>query len=176
MAALCRLATPLHPTMDNLYLESFFFFVPNRLVWDNWQKFMGEQANPGDSTDYTIPTKSTATGYPTGSLQDYMGLPTDIPVTANSLPQRASNLCWNEWFRDENLQVSVDVPTGDGPDDSINYGVYRRGKRKDYISSSLPFPQKGPGVDLPLGVSAPVQFTGVQNEVLQAKNQTDGRS
>ena len=158
MYALARLATPLHPTMDNARLSSFFFFVPNRLVWDNWQKFMGEQDNPGDSTDYQIPTKGTATGYPVGSLQDCMGLPTDVPVTASALPQRASNLCWNEWFRDENLQNSVAVPKDDGPDDAVNYGVYRRGKRKDYLSSCLPWPQKGPASEIPIGTSAPVTF------------------
>lgn len=162
MYALARLATPLHPTMDNLRLSSFFFFVPNRLVWDNWQKFMGEQNNPGDSTDFTVPTKSTATSWAEGTLMDYMGLPIGVPASANSLPMRASNLCWNEWFRDENLQNAVAVPKGDGPDDAVNFGVYRRGKRKDYLSSSLPWPQKGPGVDLPLGTTAPI-FTTVTN-------------
>ena len=156
MYALARLATPLHPTMDNARLSSFFFFVPNRLVWDNWQKFMGEQDKPGDSTDFLIPTKGTATGYPVGSLQDCMGIPTDVPVRASSLPQRASNLCWNEWFRDENLQDPVAVPTDDGPDDAVNYGVYRRGKRKDYLSSCLPWPQKGPASEIPLGTTAPI--------------------
>ena len=160
MTALARLATPLHPTMDNLYLTSHFFFVPNRLVWDNWQRFMGEQDNPGDSTDYLIPTTGYNASGVVGSVFDWMGLPTADDLTAvinvNALPLRAMNLCYNEWFRDENLQDSVVVETGDGPDNSSNYVPLRRGKRKDYLSSCLPWPQKGPGVDLPLGTQAPV--------------------
>ena len=160
MYALTRLATPLHPTFDNLRLSSFFFFVPNRLVWDNWQKFMGEQDNPGDSTDYTIPRLGTFTASEL-SVADYMGLPTKVSMSTNSdpisaLPFRGLNLCFNEWFRDENLQDSLPVPKDDGNDNATDYLVQRRGKRKDYISSSLPWPQKGPASEIPLGNSAPV--------------------
>ena len=123
MVAFARMATPLYPVMDNLHLDSFFFFVPCRLVWDNWKKFMGEQANPGDSISYSIPQQvCPAGGYAIGSLQDYMGLPTvgqvggGNTVSHNALPLRAYNLIWNEWFRDENLQNSVTVDKGDGPD------------------------------------------------------------
>jgi len=81
MTAFGRLATPLHPFMDNMFLDTFFFFVPNRLLWTNWQKFMGEQANPGDSTDFLIPQiVSPVGGYVNGSVYDYMGLPTQVPV------------------------------------------------------------------------------------------------
>lgn len=152
-----RLATPIVPFMDNLYLETFFFFVPNRLVWDNWQKFNGEQKNPTDLTDFLIPTVS-GTNVQNQTLWDYFGLPTNInkPLKVNALPFRAYNLIFNEWFRDENLQDSLNVPTGDGPDDLNDYNLVRRGKRHDYFTSCLPWPQKGPGVEISLGGSAKV--------------------
>lgn len=152
-----RLATPIVPFMDNLYLETFFFFVPNRLVWDNWQKFNGEQKNPTDSTDFLIPTVS-GTNIHNQTLWDYFGLPTNVDkaLKVNALPFRAYNLIFNEWFRDENLQESLKVPTGDGPDNLSDYNLVRRGKRHDYFTSCLPWPQKGPGVEISLGGSVPV--------------------
>lgn len=153
-----RLATPIYPLMDNMYLDTFFFAVPYRLVWDNWQKFNGEQKNPGDSTDYTIPqTVLSSPTTSTGTIYDYFGLPTDYPgqISVSSLPFRAYNLIWNEWFRDQNLQDSEPVPTTDGPD-AFAYKLLRRGKRHDYFTSCLPWPQKGPGVQIPLGGSAPI--------------------
>jgi len=165
MTAFARLATPLHPFMDNMFLDVFFFFVPNRLVWDNFKKFMGEQDNPGDSTSYLVPQQvSTAvTGYGELSLQDYMGLPTKVPgMTHSALPLRCYNLIWNQWFRDQNLQNSVVVDRGDGPDTVSNYAMLKRGKRHDYFTASLPWPQKGPAVSIPLGTTAPV-VTGAQS-------------
>lgn len=152
-----RLATPIVPFMDNLYLETFFFFVPNRLVWDNWQKFNGEQKNPSDSTDFLIPTVS-GTNVQNQTLWDYFGLPTNVNgvLKVNALPFRAYNLIFNEWFRDENLQESLKVPTGDGPDNFSDYNLVRRGKRHDYFTSCLPWPQKGPGVEISLGGTVPV--------------------
>jgi len=177
MTAFARLSTPLFPIMDNMHLESFFFFVPNRLIWDNWQKFMGQQANPNDSISYIVPQQvSPANGYAIGSLQDYMGLPTVGQVTATKTVShcafwpRAYNLIYNEWFRDENLQNSVVVDKGDGPDTVANYTLLRRGKRKDYFTSALPWPQKGASVSLPLGTTAPIRTTGTPVDLISVQD------
>lgn len=164
MTGFARLATPLHPVMDNMFFNTFFFAVPIRLLWDNWEEFNGAQANPGDSTDYLVPevVAPAAGGWPAGSLSDYFGLPVGVnSLRSSALWHRAYNLIFNEWFRDQNLQDSVAVPTGDGPDSPTDYTLLRRGKRHDYFTSALPWPQKGESVSIPLGTTAPVVPDGV---------------
>jgi hypothetical protein len=178
-----RLSTLLFPLMDTASIETQFFFVPARILWPNWKKFMGEQSNPADSISYLIPTvptvgKVTAFSTPdlTYMLLDYFGVPVaNYPgntVNINSLPLRAYNLIWNEWYRDENLQNSATVPNGDGPDTLSFFFMLRRNKKHDYFTSCLPSPQKGNPVNLPLSGTAPVLGIGTSSQVFSASPPT----
>lgn len=172
MTAFARMATPLYPIMDNLHFESFFFFVPYRLVWDHWVNFMGEQDKTTGSTDFTVPQIVSYTGgWNPLSIYDYLGLPVKGQVLEGNtvshsvLPLRAYNLIWWEWFRDENIFQTLPsgfiLETGDGPDPNMSAGLpsYRimpRGKRHDYFTSVLPWPQKGDAVTIGLTGTAPI--------------------
>lgn len=155
MTGFARMATPIKPVMDNMYMDTFFFFVPNRLVWDDWQKFMGEEEDPGDSVDpiaqvlqtpkITLNPNGGADEFMgAGSLYDYFGLPVNATgsVELNALPIRGYQLIWNEWFRDQNLQNSISTYKGSDPASPYSYTLLRRGKRHDYFTSCLPWPSK----------------------------------
>lgn len=177
-----RLATPIKPIMDNIYMDWFFFFVPNRLVWEHWQNFCFEQEDPDDSTDYVIPTVTAAGNSGNayiGSLWDYFGLPVNTSGNLSgisALPFRSVYLIYNEWFRDENLQKSVKIQKGDtnevlnsarsseqpswvftsGTNIVPGFACPPRGKRHDYFTSALPWTQKGPGVSIGLAGTASI--------------------
>lgn len=190
---LCRLATPIVPFMDNVYLDTFFFYVPNRLVWTNFVKMMGEQEDPDDSIDYLTPQLFSAnTEVEAESVLDYLGYPigdfygvggtTNNKLNALALPARMLCLIWNDWFRDENLQDSIKINKGDSSGyttdtSSLPNGLFNkagsclpRGKRHDYFTSALPFVSKFGTVDIPLGTKAPV--VGVSPLYFQDENGT----
>lgn len=174
-----RLASPLsYPIMDNMFIDTFYFFVPNRLLWEHWQQFMGERDTLAEimtPTDYLVPVLSDDGDDPLhevseGSLSHYLGLPLtannapsyvrDNLMEMNALYHRAYNLIWNEFFRDQNLQEKVTVDTSDGPDQTA-YTLLKRCKKHDYFTSALPWLQKGPAIQLPLGGTAPVVGDGI---------------
>lgn len=161
-----RLQTMLTPIMDNMYLDTYYFFVPNRIVWDHWKQFMGENTDSYwiPQTEYAVPTlKAPSAGWSVGTIADYMGIPVNVPnIAVNALPFRAYAVIMNEWFRDENLTPYLNIYTGDaqkngsnGSDDTNDIALggkpFKAAKFKDYFTSCLPSPQKGPDVALPSG-------------------------
>lgn len=180
-----RLATPLKPIMDTIKLTTFYFYSPNRLLWSNFQKFMGEQESPGDSISYTIPQVVMPAGGPTPAgayeLWNYLGVPAGTQITGSfsisALPSRMYNRVYRDWFKDENLQNAPQLDTGDSADNKDNYPLRRRGKRFDYFTSCLTAPQKGSAVTIPVGAqTAPVNlipYTTTNNANLMKVATTD---
>lgn len=166
---MCRVATLINPIMDNLHLDTFWFFCPLRILWDNWQRFNGERATPEQSIDLEIPVLIGEGGgnYQVSSFDilDYLGLPIGINMPLGTVAGapgisalfcRMYNRVWNDWIRDQNTQGLAYQDSSDGPDEYGNYVILNRGKRHDRFSSALPWPQKGAQVMIPLGDTAPV--------------------
>lgn len=161
-----RLQTLLTPVMDNIYLDTYFFFVPNRLTWSHWKQFNGENTESAwiPQTEYEIPqiTAPADSGWSVGTIADYLGVPTGVPsLSVSALPFRAYALVMNEWFRDENLSDPLVVPVDDATVAGVNTGTfvtdvargglpYKAAKYHDYFTSCLPSPQKGPDVLIPV--------------------------
>lgn len=161
---LTKMLSPLVSSpMDNIFLDTMWFYVPSRLLWNNFTRMMGERPNPNDSIDFLVPQiDAGANGFAVGSLADYFGIPTDVPnLKVNALPFRAYAKIWDDWFRCEYLQqciIQEYSDLDDNPTRTIDWNkLLYRGKRHDYFTACLPWPQLGEGVELPLGAYAAVR-------------------
>ena len=167
--SLVRMATPIYPVMDNCYMDIYYFFCPNRLVWNHWENLMGQNDESywAPKTEYSVPqTNAPSGGWEQGTIADYMGIPTKVGnISINSLPLRAYTRIWNEWFRDENLQQPVvqyeddrttngSNSTGDLNDAQAGGKPLKAGKMHDYFTSCLPEPQKGEASEIPINIGA----------------------
>ena len=152
-----RMSTPIYPIMDNLFCDVHWFWVPNRLSWENWRKFMGEQEDPSDSTDFTVPVRSITTAVGEDTFEDHLGIPYGNPVDYNALYVRAYCRIYNEWYRDQNLVDSnaIGLDTDDsGGSSATGQVLLNRGKRHDYFTSCLPWLYKGETTSAPIDVVA----------------------
>lgn len=183
MASIVRMATPIYPIMDNLFMDTYWFFVPHRLVWDHWQEFWGENDDPWiQDTEYEIPQITAPSGgWTEGTIADYMGIPTKVGgISVNALPFRAYCKCWNDFMRDENLKSIAHIYTDETTRQGTNSGDYvlnaekgalplKAAKFHDYFTSALPAPQKGPQVTIPLGTFAPATGTATSNTTINGQ-------
>ena len=164
-----RMQTLLTPVMDDIFLDTYYFFVPNRLTWSHWKQFMGENTDSAwiPSVEYEVPQLTAPEGgWNIGTIADYMGIPTGVSgLSVNALPFRAYALIINEWFRDENLSDPLNIPVTDATVQGVNTGTfvtdvakgglpYTAAKYHDYFTSALPAPQKGPDVTIPVAEAA----------------------
>ena len=170
-AKVVRMQSLITPVMDNIYLDTYYFFVPNRLVWEHWKEFCGENSESAwmPTVDYSIPQiTSPSGGWQIGTIADYMGIPTGVDnLSVNALPFRAYALIIDEWFRDQNLSDPLNIPVDETTVQGVNTGTfvtdvvkgglpYVAAKYHDYFTSALPSPQKGPDVVIPGGTGANV--------------------
>ena len=179
-----RMPSLVTPIMDNIYLDTYYFFVPNRLVWSHWREFNGENTQSAwlPQTEYEVPqiTAPADTGWAIGTIADYMGIPTGVPnLTCNALPFRAYALIMNEWFRDQNLNDPLSIPVTDATVAGVNSGnfitdvakgglPYKAAKYHDYFTSCLPAPQKGPDVVIPVAEAGNLPVVPLTEKVPQA--------